>query len=145
MTTAAVVAYHAPEGRVNVSYAGHPPILYRRSGERFWSYAWPSNKKARNDSFPKNIPLAIELDTFYEQFSLAMTSGDRLFVYTDGILDTPSPSGENFGLTRLKNLLDTHSNLPLHELKVAVLKALRNYSTDALTHDDTTLMALEII
>lgn len=145
MTTAAVVAYHAPEGTARVSYAGHPPVLYLRSGEKAWSFARPSVHKTQNDGYLKNIPLAIEFDTLYEQFALPMATGDRLFVYTDGIIDTPSSSGESFGLSRLKDLLDIHVNLPLPKLKSAVLKALRDYSVDAFTHDDTTLIALEIV
>ncbi|MDH3724091.1 MAG: serine/threonine-protein phosphatase, partial [Desulfobacteraceae bacterium] len=106
MTTAAVVAYYSQESVARISYAGHPPILYRRAGDKAWSYARLSDRKDKSDGFPLNIPLAIELDTLYEQFTISMVPGDRLFVYTDGIIDTPSPEGESFGLTRLKAVLD---------------------------------------
>lgn len=73
-----------------------------------------------------------------------MASGDQLFVYTDGVIDAPSPDGECFGLVRLKDVLDGNSNAPLSELKSAVLKALHQYSNKDLAHDDVTLIALEI-
>ena len=144
MTTAAVVAYYRQEGEARVSYAGHPPILYRRTGEKAWSYARPSDRKDQSDGFPLNIPLAIDLDTLYEQFTISMVPGDRLFVYTDGIIDTPNFEGECFGLVRLKDVLDANTAVPLPELKSAVLKTLHQFSGKELTHDDVTLIALEI-
>jgi sigma-B regulation protein RsbU (phosphoserine phosphatase) len=73
-----------------------------------------------------------------------MVPGDRLFIYTDGIIDTPNPAGESFGLVRLKDTLDANTAAPLSELKSAVLKTLHRFSGKGLTHDDVTLMALEI-
>jgi sigma-B regulation protein RsbU (phosphoserine phosphatase) len=101
MTTAAVVAYYSQESEARVSYAGHPPVLYRRASDKAWSYARPPGRKGKTDGRPSNIPLAIDLDTLYGQLTIPMAAGDRLFVYTDGIIDAPSPEGESFGLKRL--------------------------------------------
>ena len=144
MTTAAVVAYHTQEKEVRVSYAGHPPILYKRVEERTWSYAKPPGHKGLSNGFPLNIPLAVDLDTQYGQFTIPMKTGDRLFIYTDGIIDTPSPEGESFGLARLKDVLDANTEASISKLKSAVLKTLNQYAKKELTHDDVTLIALEI-
>jgi serine phosphatase RsbU (regulator of sigma subunit) len=144
MTTAAVVAYYRQENEARVSYAGHPPVLYRRAGDKAWSYAKPPGPKGQSDGFPRNIPLAIDLDTQYGQLTIPMAPGDQLFVYTDGIIDAPSPEGESFGLARLKDVLDGNMGVPLSELKSVVLKALHQYTEKELTHDDITLIALEI-
>lgn len=144
MTTAAVVAYYRQEGKASISYAGHPPILYRRSGENVWSFAEPSERNGQRDGVPRNLPLAIEQDTRYEEFTIPMVSGDRLFVYTDGIIDTPNPMGERFGLTRLKDVLDANTAVSLAEIKSAVLKALHQFAKKKTFHDDITLVVLEI-
>ncbi|MFC1489178.1 PP2C family protein-serine/threonine phosphatase [Thermodesulfobacteriota bacterium] len=144
MTTAAVVAYYSHEGKARISYAGHPPVLYKRASDKAWSYARPPGRKRQSDGFPLNIPLAIDLDTQYAQLMIPMAPGDRIFVYTDGIIDAPSPGGERFGLTRLKDVLDANAGAPLSELKSAVLKTLNQYTEKVLTHDDVTLIALEI-
>jgi serine phosphatase RsbU (regulator of sigma subunit) len=73
-----------------------------------------------------------------------MDTGDRLFVYTDGIIDAANPEGESFGLKRLKDILDENAAAPLSELKSAVLRRLREYAEKELTHDDVTLIVLEI-
>jgi serine phosphatase RsbU (regulator of sigma subunit) len=91
-----------------------------------------------------NIPLAVTEGTLFGQLTIPMAPGDRLVVYTDGIIDTPGPEGVCFGLERLKDVLDANTGVPLSELKSAVLKTLHQYSGKELTHDDVTLIALEI-
>ena len=144
MTTAAVVAYYREESEARVSYAGHPPVLYQRAEERVWFYARPLDREGQSDGFPLNIPLAVDLDTRYSQITLSMTPGDRLFAYTDGIIDAPNPGGESFGLARLKDALDANTGAPLSELKSAVLKTLHEFTEKEQTHDDVTLIAMEI-
>jgi sigma-B regulation protein RsbU (phosphoserine phosphatase) len=144
MTTAAVVAYYSQENKAIISYAGHPPVLYSCSKDNVWSYARPPGRKGQNDGFPLNIPLAVDLDTLYGQLTISMIPGDRLFVYTDGIIDATSPAGESFGLARLKDVLDANAATPLSELKAAVLKALHQHTEEDITHDDVTLIAMEI-
>ena len=144
MTTAAVVAYYSQESEARVSYAGHPPVLYRRAGDKAWSYAKPPGRKGQSDGFPLNIPLAVDLDTLYSQITIPMTPGDRLFAYTDGIIDAPNPEGEMFGFARLKGALDANTRASLSELKSAVLKTLYEFTEKELTHDDVTLIAMEI-
>jgi sigma-B regulation protein RsbU (phosphoserine phosphatase) len=144
MTTAAVVAYYSQESEARISYAGHPPVLYRRAHDEAWSYAKPPGRKGQSDGFPQNIPLAVDLETLYGQLTIPMVPGDRLFVYTDGIIDAPSPEGESFGLTRLKDALDANTGAPLSVLKSAVLKTLHQYTNKELTHDDVTMIVLEI-
>jgi sigma-B regulation protein RsbU (phosphoserine phosphatase) len=144
MTTAAVVAYYREECEARVSYAGHPPVLYQRANDKVWFYARPPDRKGQSDGFPLNIPLAIDLDTLYSQITISMTPGDRLFAYTDGIIDAPNPEGESFGLARLKDALDTNTGASLSELKSAVLKTMHEYTETEQNYDDVTLIAMEI-
>ena len=144
MTTAAVVAYYRQESQVKISYAGHPPALYMRAGDKVWSYARPPQRKGQGGGFPLDIPLAVDLDTLYSQITISMAPGDRLFAYTDGIIDAPNPGGESFGLARLKDALDANVSASLSELKSAVLKTLHEFTEKELTHDDVTLIAMEI-
>ena len=144
MTTAAVVAYYSQDNEARVSYAGHPPVLYRRATDTSWTFARPPDRKGISDGFPMNIPLAIESDTLYGQFAIPMTTGDQLFVYTDGVIDAPSPEGESFGLARLKKILDANVKTPLNQLKSVVLRELHQHTKKELTHDDITMIAMEI-
>jgi sigma-B regulation protein RsbU (phosphoserine phosphatase) len=129
---------------VRISYAGHPPVLYRRANDKAWTYARPPGSKRQSDGFPLNIPLSVDLDTLYAQLAISMFPGDRLFVYTDGIIDAPNPGGESFGLARLKDALDANTEATLSELKTAVLETLHQHTEKELTHDDLTMIAIEI-
>ncbi len=64
---------------------------------------------------------------------IPLAPGDRLFVYTDGITEAPSPEGEVFGYARLKNVLYANTKAPLSELKSAVLRAVHQHTKKAIT------------
>jgi len=144
MTTAAVIAYHSEEGEASVSYAGHPPVLYKRANDKEWSFATPSHEDVQGEGALLNVPLAVAPDALYGNLAIPMASGDRLFVYTDGITEACAPQGDLFGHGRLKGILDANTQVPLSELKSAVLEALRQHTQVGLGHDDVTLIALEI-
>ena len=144
MTTAAVVAYYSRERIVKISYAGHPPALYMRADDSVWSYARPPQRKGQSVDVPLNIPLAIDLDTLYSQLAIPMASGDRLFVYTDGVTDAPNPEGERFGLARLKDALDANAGAALSGLTSALLKKLREFTENEPAQDDMTMIAMQI-
>ena len=144
MTTAAVVAYYSRESEAIISYAGHPPVLYRRMTDNDWSFARTPGPSVQSDGPPVNIPLAVAQDTLYGKLTIQLAPGDRLFVYTDGITEAPSPQGDIFGYARLKDVLDANTKAPLAELKSAVLRAVHKHTKKRLTHDDVTLIALEI-
>ncbi len=144
MTTAAVVAYNSDKEMAYVSYAGHPPVLYKRKTDRAWSFAVFPHGNGPAEEIPMNIPLAVDADVLYKQIEIPMVSGDRLFVYTDGITEAPSPNGDLFGQRRLKDVLDANPKDSLSEIKSVVLQELVQHTKNNLTHDDITLIALEI-
>ena len=144
MTTAAIVAYHRPEGMVKISYAGHPPVFHKQAGDKVWSYIKPVKRKDQSGGFPRNLPLATDRDTRYAEVSISTGPGDRFFVYTDGIIDAPSLRGQPFGLARLQETLNENAEAALPSLKSTVLRRLNRYTQCELDHDDVTLIALEI-
>ncbi len=144
MTTAAVVAYHGLRGEFSFSYAGHPPVLFKRASEKAWSKCILANKAGKTDGPPMNLPLAVVPETLYNQEVMPVSSGDRLLVYTDGLTEATDTAGELFGIERLSNVLNANADLPLSQLKSAVLEQVRRHSPNGLTHDDVTLIAMEI-
>jgi serine phosphatase RsbU (regulator of sigma subunit) len=113
-------------------------------GDKSWSFANPATRKEEGVSLPLNLPLAIASDTYYEQLSIPMGPGDQLFIYTDGIIEAPSPDGEIFGMSKLKQVLDENINHALPEIKMAVLNRIYDHTQNILSHDDVTLISLEI-
>ncbi len=145
MATAAVVAYYNPQNEIRISYAGHPPVLFKRAADKAWSYIRSPKRPKETFGSPLNIPLFLDGDTDYTQQALSMGPGDRLFVYTDGIIEARNPDGKIFGFERLKEILDANQETPLKALKKRVLDELNKFITKEPAQDDITLIAMEII
>ncbi len=81
-------------GTLSYAGAGHPPLLIWRSRSR------------RVERMEENgLPLGIFPDSSYKARTAPLSHGDRCLLYTDGLLETSCPSGEEFGLERLQDFL----------------------------------------
>jgi serine phosphatase RsbU (regulator of sigma subunit) len=65
--------------------------------------------------------------------------GDALALYTDGITESFSPGGEEFGEHRLRGALQSHFELPAPALLEAIVHDVRSFSPHE-QHDDITLI-----
>lgn len=138
LTTAAVVGYYVGDSNLYVSYAGHPPILVRKSGGN-WT-AVP----IEGEPGPANLPLGAMKRVRYDQAKLTLHAGDRIFLYTDGIPECPGVDGEFYGEERLLEVLRRSAGLTTAETKEAVFESLANYAAGPLLHDDCTLLVVEV-
>jgi sigma-B regulation protein RsbU (phosphoserine phosphatase) len=144
LTTAVVAAFYTADNNLYFSYAGHHPILVKRSSDNGWIDAYSEQPENGDASSSANLPLTIANDTVFIQQSMPLTTGDRLFLYTDGIIEAPDRQRNLFGIDRLRRLLNDQDNAPLQDLRTAVLDTLRNHTGGKFSHDDVTLLALEI-
>jgi serine phosphatase RsbU (regulator of sigma subunit) len=88
--TCIVLLLHA-DGRCSLSSAGHPgPYLNERELE-----------------LPGALPLGLDTATTYQQVEVQLREGDHFSLYTDGLLEARSPSGELYGFERLQVLFGT--------------------------------------
>lgn len=140
MTTAAVVAYYTADDNGYFAYAGHLPALLRRRGRP--GYAEVLN--VQQSGGHANLPLGIMTQVRYDQWCVQMHPGDRLFLYTDGVVEAPDADGVLFGQQRLIETLDASDGDSLATAKHAVLDAVRGHTGGSMSHDDVTLMAIEV-
>ena len=139
MTTAAVVTFSGADSNLYFSYAGHPPIFaYRHNDKRWEAVTLESQGKQAN------LPLGVLMDTPYDQELRSLATGDRLFLYSDGVTEAPDREGEQFGMDRLQAVLETAADGTPRDLKKAVLSALCRHTGGSLAHDDVTFMVLEV-
>lgn len=124
--------YHPRTRCIEYSSAGHnPPRLWRaRTGEII------SLENATS------LPLGIAPDLTWPNASLELQEGDRLVIYTDGIVEAADPQFELFGMERLDDLIRQVQGTP-EELRNAILTAVDVFTHHAPASDDRTLLVID--
>jgi sigma-B regulation protein RsbU (phosphoserine phosphatase) len=121
------------DGQLVYSNAGHnPPILMRAGGERMLLQKG-------------GIMFGVMEQAPFDEDTLALSSGDRVVVYTDGITERANPAGEEFGPERLASLAASlPADLSAREVTGRILRALDEFSQGVEPNDDQTLMVLQM-
>ena len=70
-------------------------------------------------------------------------TGDFFFLYTDGLTETFSPSGEEFGIERLVQILQTNLNQTPSGLLSKIEENLVSFRGEITPEDDVTLMMIQ--
>jgi sigma-B regulation protein RsbU (phosphoserine phosphatase) len=123
--TAAYVYLDAAASEFRYSAAGHPPMLLSRNG-------------TVRDIAENGLMLAAFDFAAYTEITFPLQPGDRLLLYTDGVVEATDPAGDFFGRDRLTALLlQTASQSPVQAAD-AILNAARSWSKTQ--DDDLTLI-----
>ncbi len=135
-TTAVVIELDTDTGLLQWVNAGHPEPLLIRGGKLIKSlYVEPRP--------PLGLGYLLEepdAEVGVEQ----LEPGDLLLLFTDGVVEARSPSGEFFGAERLAELVIRHlaGGLPAPETMRRVVRNLLDHHQDQLS-DDATLLLVE--
>ena len=116
-------------GEIEISSAGHCPVLVLRDGE-----------VARYES--TGMPLGMFCDGDYPTHRAKLELGDSLFLFTDGASEVRDTLGGEYGVDRLAKLVGCQRTLAPEALTAACLKELRDFSLGAPKADDLTLLVL---
>jgi phosphoserine phosphatase RsbU/P len=139
--TAVVTTFFAPSRRLLVSNAGHPrPLLYRAK-QQHWSllgHAGTMDKLAT----PQNMPLGIMHLTEYEEFDVALESGDCLLSYSDALIESRDADGEMLGEAGVLRLLRLLGDVEPQRLIATLLKEIVERYPENLSEDDVTVMVV---
>jgi sigma-B regulation protein RsbU (phosphoserine phosphatase) len=79
----------------------------------------------------------------YEECSLMLGPGDRLYLYSDGIPDAHHRERGRFGDKRLLQMIEESRAIPLPESLGRVLQAIHDWCGEVPPHDDISLLAVE--
>jgi sigma-B regulation protein RsbU (phosphoserine phosphatase) len=91
-----------------------------------------------------NLPLGVREGEVYHQISVALSPGDTLLLFSDGITDARDEAGESFGVERLERLLQQPGMTDVTQLVASVGSAVREFSRCAHPRDDQTCVALRV-
>jgi serine phosphatase RsbU (regulator of sigma subunit) len=82
-------------------------------------------------------------DRSYREETVDVARGDRLLMYTDGVTEAESPGGEEFGETRLLDVLRANAAADADAIDRAIVDAVSAFSPGEL-RDDATLLVLAV-
>lgn len=89
-------------------------------------------------------PMGMRPDCSYQERSVEFRPGDRLILFTDGVVEATDWQEDYFGKKRLVDCLTRHAETAsLQELKDALLEDLHHFSKNAPFDDDQTIILFE--
>lgn len=92
---------------------------------------------------PTGVLLGIQPDGHWAEDTTRLAPGDTLVLYTDGITEAFSPTGEMFGDERLMAVLSAHRNQPAEQIVDAIKQALASFMSSNLATDDITVVVIQ--
>ncbi len=123
-----------PAGLLTVTHAGHPSLILlpvsRKKGIIFREGGCPLGMFSEE-------PLA------YTEESYQLAHGDKIFAYTDAVIEWQNPGQAQFGIDRLIAFLEEHKKMDLDEILEKLLAHLKGSSQGRECGDDLTMLCLE--
>jgi sigma-B regulation protein RsbU (phosphoserine phosphatase) len=119
-------------GKALYSAAGHPPLLRWREGalERIES---------------NGLLFGVIPNPEYPVREFAIRTGDRLLLYTDGLIEPQNVGGESFGDRKLEEVIRKNQSRPPAELLEQMLSNIRTWQPASLPQqDDITLVMIDV-
>ena len=121
-------------GRLSAANAGHEYPFVMRRGGRF------EMLKDRH-----GFVLGGMEGSRYHTYTLQLSPGDAVFVYTDGAAEATDAANGLFGTARLADALNRDPDASCRELLANVQRAIDGFVQDAPQFDDTTMMAVRYV
>lgn len=89
------------------------------------------------------LPLGIKRDAEYREGRTQLQPGDVLVIYSDGVTEAVSPSGEEFGATRLYEVVARNINASAAGIRDRIESSLTKFAQGTSAADDITLVIVK--
>ena len=74
---------------------------------------------------------------------MKLQTGDKIFLYTDGLLENRNPAGDFFGKTRFYEILEKYRREPVEEIVESIYTSVKDYRQEAKPDDDISILGVE--
>lgn len=128
--TACCLCVDTSTARLELASAGHLPLAHRSGSGRVTAIGRPSGP-----------PLGVLAGSRYTSESHALSPGDAVVGYTDGVVEPRDADGTEFGEARLRQLIASYDGLPAHFIE-HLHATLAAFSRGLVQHDDLTVLVL---
>jgi sigma-B regulation protein RsbU (phosphoserine phosphatase) len=112
--------------------AGHNP-----------TYLYRAATGAIEELNSSGVPLGLFPITRFESTAFEMAAGDALIVYSDGLTEAESVSGDMFGEERVKAIISREAARGSAALGSAILADVEEFTRDAVPTDDLTFLIVQ--
>jgi len=93
---------------------------------------------------PGGPPIGMSKQAHYREYVISLNPGDRLYLYSDGLIDAFNPKREIFGKERLIEKLEDYRDMPLNDSLEKVFEDMKMWSVQQRQRDDVSILAVEI-
>jgi serine phosphatase RsbU (regulator of sigma subunit) len=122
---------------LTVSSAGHNPMVYfdsRRATSRLVNPAGIALGFDKGRTFDENI----------KEEAIDLSPGDRIALYTDGVVEAMNERSEEFGMERFLAIVNASAGASSKDFTSAVVQALERHRGKAEQSDDITITTLKV-
>ena len=88
------------------------------------------------------FPLGVRRRDPFREHHVEFMPGDRLVLYSDGLIECVDDDGEPFGFERFEKVIAEHGHQSADEIKKALLTAVRKFTRNRPPEDDQTLVVV---
>ncbi|HPT48018.1 MAG TPA: SpoIIE family protein phosphatase [Candidatus Rifleibacterium sp.] len=130
--TMQIVAIDPQTGICEMTSAGHGPLLARLQSQ------------CRLIESKSGPPLGIPSikNGLYHKAPFTMQPGDAFTMYTDGLSEEKSPSGEMYGSERINLMLGSNPDMSAQQIVAAFIVSVEKWRGKAEAHDDLTIFTI---
>ena len=137
-----------PDGEIRFCRAGHMPALRLDASRQLCAWIHPkgtaiglappdqkTNRRGNGEShsvFEKSLEIE----------EMVLDEGDTVVLYTDGVIESVNRADEEYGETRLMQILLDSNGATAEEMKDRLLKSLGHFRNGEELRDDTTFVVL---
>jgi sigma-B regulation protein RsbU (phosphoserine phosphatase) len=89
-------------------------------------------------------PIGVEKTTEYKDVELQLHTGDIVFIYSDGLVESLDQSGKQYTKERLIDIVSKNSSLSGKEIANLVKTDINKFGGATHQHDDQTLLVIKI-
>lgn len=119
-------------GKLEFANAGHNPPIYYSAKKNQFEYL----------KTKPNFILAGMPNMEYKKNEIQMEQGDRIFLYTDGVVESNNKENQLYGEERLLTFLNTHKELNVEDTIKGIKQDIDTFVQESPQFDDITMLEL---
>jgi phosphoserine phosphatase RsbU/P len=117
------------------SAAGHPPLVRWRTSDRTFT-------RIESNGLPFGIDAVLE----YPVCNFPLVEGDRFLLCTDGVTEPENEAGQQFGESRLEQLIRENQSRSVSEISELLPAEIRKWqASNVAQQDDITLILIDVL